>query len=462
MFRTERKTGKEIMGIMRIDTIADPEPDPESEPPSPRGRSAVSTTPLYAVSEEYAATPVLDTSLPFRTQSLLPEAQVAFRKRFFPKAKQSDWNNWHWQMRNRIHSFESLERFIALTDDERAAFEGRASTLPLSMTPYYLSLLDPNAADDPIRRCVVPSACEWTRSSGEDDDPLGEDDDSPIPGLVHRYPDRVLFLATNLCSTYCRYCTRSRMVGTATPGNARKLRWMRCIEYIRQHAEVRDVLISGGDPLTLSDDEIDWLLGELRAIEHVEILRIGTKVPAVMPQRVTDRLLSVLRRYHPLFLSLHFTHPIELTPDCRRACEKLADAGIPLGSQTVLLKGINDSVDVMKRLFHGLLRQRVRPYYLYQCDRIPGSAHFTAPVSTGLDIIRGLRGHTTGYAIPQYVIDAPHGGGKIPLLPPDCLGRDGGDILLRNFTDRVFRYPDAPPSPDFDGVSTPDAEMGRF
>jgi lysine 2,3-aminomutase len=345
-------------------------------------------------------------------------------------------------MRNRIHSFESLERFIALTDDERAAFEGRTGALPLSMTPYYLSLLNPASANDPIRRCIVPSVEEWSRSAAEEEDPLGEDADSPMPGLVHRYPDRVLFLATNLCSTYCRYCTRSRIVGLATPGSARKARWARCIAYIRQHTEVRDVLISGGDPLTLSDDEIDWLLGELRSIEHVEILRIGTKVPAVMPQRVTDRLISVLRRYHPLFLSLHFTHPAELTPDARRACEKLADAGIPLGSQTVLLKGINDEVGVMRSLFHGLLKMRVRPYYLYQCDRIPGSAHFTTPVARGLEIIRGLRGHTTGYAIPQYVIDAPHGGGKIPLLPQDCVGHEGGDVLLRNYTDRVFRYPD--------------------
>ncbi|MCK9463307.1 MAG: KamA family radical SAM protein [Proteobacteria bacterium] len=433
------------MGTVRVDTVTvkKVETEAESEPPPYGGRSATVTAPLYAVETENSTPLVSAQPQIVRHQSFSPEAQVEFRRRFFPKAKQSDWNNWHWQMRNRIHSFESLERFITLTEDERAAFEGRASTLPLSMTPYYLSLLSPEAENDPIRRCIVPRADEWNRSEDEDHDPLGEESDSPMPGLVHRYPDRVLFLATNLCSTYCRYCTRSRIVGLATPGSARKSRWARCINYIRQHTEVRDVLISGGDPLTLSDDEIDWLLNELRAIEHVEILRIGTKVPAVMPQRVTDRLISVLRRYHPLFLSLHFTHPAELTPDSRRACEKLADAGIPLGSQTVLLKGINDDIDVMKPLFHGLLKMRVRPYYLYQCDRIPGSAHFKTPVSAGLEIIRGLRGHTTGYAIPQYVIDAPNGGGKIPLLPHDCLGRENGSILLRNYTDRVFKYPDS-------------------
>ena len=432
------------MGTTRIETVTvkQVESEAESEPPSYGGRSGIATGALYAVEAENSTAPLSAQPQFVRHQSYSQETQVEFRRRFFPKAKQSDWNNWHWQMRNRIHSFESLERFIELTDDERAAFEGRASTLPLSMTPYYLSLLDPNAADDPIRRAVVPRAQEWARSEGEDDDPLDEEADSPMPGLVHRYPDRVLFLATNLCSTYCRYCTRSRIVGMATPGSARKARWARCINYVRQHTEIRDVLISGGDPLTLSDDEIDWLLNELRAIEHVEILRIGTKVPAVLPQRITDRLITVLRRYHPLFLSLHFTHPAELTQDSRRACEKLADAGIPLGSQTVLLKGINDDLEVMKPLFHGLLKMRVRPYYLYQCDRIPGSAHFTTPVSAGLDIIRGLRGHTTGYAIPQYVIDAPHGGGKIPLLPHDCVGREDGNILLRNYTDRVYRYPD--------------------
>ena len=432
------------MGTPRIDsvTVKQVESEAESEPPSYGGRHANATAALYAVETENSTALVSAPPQIVRHQSFSQEAQVEFRRRFFPKAKQSDWNNWHWQMRNRIHSFESLVRFIELRDDERAAFEGRTGSLPLSMTPYYLSLLDPAAADDPIRRCIVPNVNEWTRSAGEDDDPLSEEADSPMPGLVHRYPDRVLFLATNLCSTYCRYCTRSRIVGLATPGSARKARWARCINYVRQHTEIRDVLISGGDPLTLSDDEIDWLLGELRAIEHVEILRIGTKVPAVMPQRVTDRLISVLRRYHPLFLSLHFTHPAELTPDSKRACEKLADAGIPLGSQTVLLKGINDDIDVMKPLFHGLLKMRVRPYYLYQCDRIPGSAHFTTPVSAGLDIIRGLRGHTTGYAIPQYVIDAPHGGGKIPLLPHDCLGREDGNVLLRNYTDRVYKYPD--------------------
>lgn len=443
------------MGTTTMDspTTLESEPEPDPEPPLSCGtHQSNAISPLYAVDED-------DVNARFSARADAPslnrsvyccpeEVQTEFRKRFFPRAKPTDWDNWHWQMRHRIHTFEQLTRFIELSEEERAAFEGRVSALPLSMTPYYLSLLDPTAKDDPIRRCIVPNAREWHRSAGEDDDPLGEEEVTPVPGLVHRYPDRVLFLATNLCSTYCRYCTRSRLVGTAGRADSRKQRWMRAIDYIRKHTEVRDVLISGGDPLTLTDDEIDWILGELHSIAHVEMLRIGTKVPAVMPQRVTDNLISVLRRYHPLFMSLHFTHPVELTPEAGRACEKLADAGIPLGSQTVLLKGINDDVETMKRLFQGLLRKRVRPYYLYQCDRIPGSLHFTAPVAKGLEIIRGLRGHTSGYAIPQYVIDAPHGGGKIPLLPQDVLGCEGGDLLLRNFTDRLYRYPDVSLSPD--------------
>ncbi len=449
--------------LTTVESEPEPEPEPDPEPPSLLGQAYDSPTPLYAVQDA----PTSGFSEGATALSLLKptpgseEAQTAFRKRFFPKARLSDWNDWHWQMRRRIFSLEQLERFIELTQDERAAFEGRTGALPLSTTPYYLSLIDPEAADDPIRRCIIPGAAEFNRSPGESDDPLGEEGDSPVPGLVHRYPDRVLLLATNMCSTYCRYCTRSRMVGTRLQSGVRKQRWKRCIDYIRLHPEVRDVLVSGGDPLTLSDDELDWLLSELRAIEHVEILRIGTKVPAVMPQRITDDLLRVLRRRHPLFMSLHFTHPVELTEDCVRACEKLADAGIPLGSQTVLLKGVNDDLDITKRLFHGLLRQRVRPYYLYQCDRIPGSAHFAAPVSKGLDIIRGLRGHTSGYAVPQYVIDAPHGGGKIALLPQDCLGCENGDLLLRNYKDRICRYPDASLFPEIPMNTAADMQSGR-
>jgi lysine 2,3-aminomutase len=271
---------------------------------------------------------------------------------------------------------------------------------------------------------------------------LAEDEDSPVPGIVHRYPDRVLFLATSFCSTYCRYCTRSRMVGNGRRGPCSQEYWERAIGYIEATPTVRDVLLSGGDPLTLSDEKLEWLLLRLRRIRHVEVLRIGTKVPVVLPQRITPALIRMLKRYHPLWMSIHFTHPDELTPEVARACERLSDAGIPLGSQTVLLAGINDNVETMKRLVHGLLQIRVRPYYLYQCDPISGSSHFRTSVRKGLEILAGLRGHTTGYAVPTYVIDAPGGGGKIPLTPNYVAGRDGDDLLLMNYEGEVFRYPD--------------------
>ena len=260
--------------------------------------------------------------------------------------------------------------------------------------------------------------------------------------MIHRYPDRVLFLVTDFCSTYCRYCTRSRILSRKSGGYINKAQWERAIAYIEGNPSVRDVLLSGGDPLTLSDENIDWLLSRLRRIPHVEFLRIGTKVPMVLPQRITPSLTRTLKKYHPLWISIHCTHPDELTPEANQAFERLADAGIPLGSQTVLLAGINDNVETMKRLFHGLLKNRVKPYYLYQCDPIPGSAHFRTTVDKGLEIISGLRGYTTGYAVPTYVIDAPGGGGKIPLLPEYVVGRDGNDLVLKNYKGDIYRYPD--------------------
>ncbi|HOF13075.1 MAG TPA: KamA family radical SAM protein, partial [Spirochaetota bacterium] len=278
-------------------------------------------------------------------------------------------------------------------------------------------------------------------STGESEDPLAEDNDTPVQGLVHRYPDRVLFLATDFCSTYCRYCTRSRIVGRSNC-NLSTSHWEGAIRYIAQHSEVRDVLISGGDPLTMNDSMIEYLLSRLKAIPHVEIIRIGTKVPAVLPQRITHTLVSMLRKYHPLWINIHFTHPDELTPETMKACNRLANAGIPLGSQTVLLKGINDTVETLKKLYHLLLQCRVRPYYLYQCDPIVGSAHFRTSVETGIAMIQGLRGHTTGLAIPHYVIDAPGGGGKIPLLPDYFQGIDGNTTVLKNYEHKYFYYPD--------------------
>ncbi|MBL8025097.1 MAG: KamA family radical SAM protein [Fibrobacteres bacterium] len=364
-----------------------------------------------------------------------------FRHRYYPDVTVSDWNDWQWQLRNRICTLKELERFVQLSDDERQAFTEHSHRIPFAITPYYASLLDPENADQPIRRTMVPSIKEYIKSKGEAEDPLGEEGHSPVQSLVHRYPDRVLFLSTNFCASNCRYCTRSRMVGDHDKAILSRENWQQAIDYIAEHDEVRDVVISGGDFLTLTDDSINWLLAKLRTIPHLEILRIGTKVPAVLPQRITQGLLRILRQYHPLFLSLHFTHPDELTDECVAACNRLADAGLPLGSQTVLLKGINDDVDTQRRLYHGLLKARVRPYYLYQCDPIIGSSHFRTDIEKGLEITRGLRGFTSGYAIPTFVIDAPGGGGKIPLLPEYRAGEETDSMLLRNYEDKTFRYP---------------------
>ncbi|GAU09877.1 KamA family radical SAM protein [Desulfoplanes formicivorans] len=364
-----------------------------------------------------------------------------FMKTWFPGTGDRQWNDWHWQIRNRITDAARLHAILGLCKEEMAASR-EVANMPLAVTPYYLRVIVENA-HSPLRKCVVPSSWEHLISPHELTDPLGEDTHSPVPGIVHRYPDRVLLLATDFCSTYCRYCTRSRLVGRRRAscfGNS----WKQGVEYIRSRPEIRDVLISGGDPLTMCDEHIERLLLELRSIPHVEIVRLGTKVPAVLPQRITPSLVRILRKAHPLYLSLHFTHPHELTPACKRACELLADGGIPLGSQTVLLAGVNDDVTTMKRLMQGLLRFRVRPYYLYQCDPIPGSSHFRTPVATGLEIIRGLRGHTSGYAVPQYVIDAPGGGGKIPLLPKSEQGLDAlGNLVLKNYEGKLFTYPEA-------------------
>jgi lysine 2,3-aminomutase len=367
----------------------------------------------------------------------------AFYRRFWPDTSTYEWNDWRWQMRARIKNLAELSRIFRLSDDEHGAVERHEGALPVGITPYYASLMSLTDAREPLRRTHIMTGDEYIRLAGEDDDPLGEDHDTVAPGLVHRYPDRVLFLTTGTCSTYCRYCTRARVVGN--PGGEYQFstrQWDQALTYLEAHTEVRDVLLSGGDPLTLGDDKLDWLLGRLRAIKHIEFIRIGTKMPTVTPQRVTKNLVAILKKHHPLWMSLHFTHPNELTPETTEATSRLADAGIPLGSQTVLLKDINDTAAVMIPLMHGLLKRRVKPYYLYQCDPIRGSGHFRTPVSKGLEIIQALRGHTTGYATPIFAVDAPGGGGKIQLAPDPVVGRDGDDLLLRNFEGKVYRYPD--------------------
>ncbi len=364
------------------------------------------------------------------------------RARAFPDATDAEWNDWKWQLRMRVKDVDGLSRILNLSDDERDTVNQLGGQLPVGITPYYASTLDPDKPFSGLRKTMVPTSGEFIHTAAEAEDPLAEDVDSPVPGLVHRYPDRVLFLVTSFCAVYCRYCTRSRLVGKTGEYHFNTKQFQAAIDYIAAHPEIRDVLISGGDPLTMNDDRIEWLLSRLRAIPHVEFIRIGSKVPVVLPQRITPKLCAMLKKYHPFWMSVHFMHPDELTPEVKQSCERLADAGIPLGSQTVLNAGVNDDVDTMKRLMTGLLKIRVRPYYIYQCDPIPGSSHFRTPIEKGLEIIEGLRGHTTGYAVPQFVIDGPGGGGKIPMLPQYYLGRDGDDVLLRNYEGKIFRYPD--------------------
>ncbi len=372
----------------------------------------------------------------------ISEKAADFRDRYFPGVTQADWNDWRWQLRNSIDSFERLSEIINLTADELSVQNYRKISPPLKITPYYASLLDPDVPLQPIRRTVVPVKDEYIYSPSEAEDPLGEEHDRPVRAVVHRYPDRVLFLVSNWCPVSCRYCTRSRVIGDNRRYKLDLAVWEEALAYIQSNPNIRDVVISGGDPLTLPDLKLDWLLSRLRQIPHLEMLRIGTKMPVVLPQRITPSLLRILKRYHPLYMSIHFTHPDELTPEVSYACNALADAGIPLGSQTVLLKGINDNVETMRRLMQGLLKIRVRPYYLYQCDQILGSSHFRTPVAKGLEIIQGLRGFTSGYAIPTFVIDAPGGGGKIPMIPEYYQGRDENGVVLKNFQGLTYHYND--------------------
>lgn len=378
---------------------------------------------------------------------VISERSRRFIERVFPGTPDAEWSDWKWQLRNRVRDLRVLERAFALTPDERHTVHELGDRLPVGITPYYASLIDPDDAADPLRKTMIPVGDEFVQDKSEQEDPLNEDADMPVPGLVHRYPDRVLFLVTSFCAVYCRYCTRSRLVGKTGEYHFNREQFERALAYIERTPAIRDVLISGGDPLTMNDEKLDWLLGRLSAIEHVEFIRMGTKVPVVMPQRITPAFCEMLRSHRPVWMSVHAMHPTEITPEVAQACGRLADAGVPMGSQTVLTAGVNDNPETMKALMHRLLRIRVRPYYIYQCDPIPGSRHFRTPVEKGLEIIEALRGHTTGYAVPSFVIDAPGGGGKIPLTPNYVVGRDGDDVILRNYEGQSFRYPDpVPPS----------------
>jgi lysine 2,3-aminomutase len=373
------------------------------------------------------------------------ERKVEEVKESIPSAwkgiSEKEWNDWRWQLRHRVTKLEQLQEILQLIPEEIEGIKQSKGRLALAVTPYFVSIMDSSNPNCPIRRQAIPRIEECHLSKNDMVDPCGEDKNSPVSGLVHRYPDRVLLLVTDQCATYCRYCTRRRLVGSneraITQGNFEEV-----LKYLKTHKKVRDVLLSGGDPLLLENERLEEILSRLRMIPHIELLRIGTRAPVTLPQRITVGLVRMLKKYHPLMISIHFTHPKEITDAVRRACNELADGGIPLGSQTVLLKGINDKPYVMKKLFHELLKIRVRPYYIYQCDLATGTEHFRTSVATGIQIIEKLRGHTTGYAIPTYVIDAPGGGGKIPVEPDYVISKEKGKLVLRNYEGQVFEYPE--------------------
>lgn len=357
----------------------------------------------------------------------------------FKDVTDAEWNDWRWQWSHRIESAKELAKVIPLDDEAVAGIEKALTRVRMAITPYYASLIDPDDAKCPVRLQAVPRGFEADVKPWEAIDPLDEEADSPVDGLVHRYPDRVLFLVTELCSMYCRHCTRRRVVGVRD-SIASNERLEKGFDYIRAHKEVRDVLVSGGDPLTLTDEHLERIVSTLRGIPHVEIIRIGTRVPVVMPQRVTNELATMLAKYHPVYVNTHFNHPKEITPESTKACAILADHGIPLGNQSVLLRDVNNCPVIMKDLVRGLVRIRVKPYYIYQCDLTWGLDHFRTTVSEGLEIMEALRGHTTGFAVPTYVVDAPGGGGKIPLNPSYILTMGEGTVVVRNYEGVISAY----------------------
>lgn len=365
--------------------------------------------------------------------------QVNRRAELFPNVTDEQWNDWKWQVKNRIETLEELNKYVNLTEEEQEGVRKSLQTLRMAITPYYLSLIDPNDPNDPVRRQAIPTEAETHISAADLQDPLHEDEDSPTPGLTHRYPDRVLLLITDMCSMYCRHCTRRRFAGQNDCESPSE-RIQKAIDYIAKTPTVRDVLLSGGDALMVNDEMLESIIKRLRAIPHVEIIRIGSRTPVVCPQRITDKLVNMLKQYHPIWLNTHFNHPNEMTPDASAALAKLANAGIPLGNQTVLLRGVNDCVHVMKRLVHLLVKNRVRPYYIYQCDLSMGLEHFRTPVSKGIEIIEGLRGHTSGYAVPTFVVDAPGGGGKTPVMPNYVISQSPRKVILRNFEGVITTY----------------------
>ncbi len=361
------------------------------------------------------------------------------KKKYFPDVLDSEWQDWRWQVRNRIKNVDDLDKYIKLTEEERNDISSVLSKFRMAITPYYLTLINTDDPNCPIRKQAIPSVYEMVVGENDMLDPLAEDTDSPVPGLTHRYPDRVLFLITDMCSMYCRHCTRRRFAGQKDQRMPQD-RIDLAIEYIRQNKEIRDVLLSGGDALLVSDEILEDIIKRLREIEHVEIIRLGTRTPVVLPQRITQEFVDMLKKYHPIWLNTHFNHYDEITIESKAAIDRLANAGVPLGNQSVLLKGVNDSVEVMKTLVQRLAYIRVRPYYIYQCDLSLGIEHFRTPVSKGIEIIEGLRGHTSGYCVPTFVVDAPGGGGKIPVMPNYVISQAPGKIVLRNYEGVISTY----------------------
>ncbi len=348
------------------------------------------------------------------------------------------WNDWRWQLSHRLNTVEEIERVFPLTDSEKKALSS-AGLFRVEITPYFISLILPDDPHDPIRRQIIPTADEILPFTGMMEDSLAEDRHSPVPGLVHRYPDRVLMLVTTQCASYCRYCTRSRIVGDPSATFTRSELDAQ-IDYLKQNPQVRDVLLSGGDPLTLAPKMLEEILSRLREIEHIEIIRIGSRVPVFMPQRITTELTDMLQKYHPLWMNIHVNHPNEISKELEAACDQLTRAGIQLGNQSVLLAGVNDCSHIQRQLVQELVRIRVRPYYLYQCDLVDGAGHFRTPVAKGVEIIEALRGHTSGYAVPTFVVDAPGGGGKIPVMPNYMISMSDHKIVLRNYEGYVTAY----------------------
>ncbi|MDD2714584.1 MAG: lysine 2,3-aminomutase [Candidatus Wallbacteria bacterium] len=364
--------------------------------------------------------------------------------RVFSDVPEKKWQDWQWQLQNRLMKLPDLKKCYPLTGQQVKDIQKVLVSFRMAITPYYLSLIDPQNPDDPVMKQAIPTIHETEFYPTDMDDPLHEEVDSPCPGLTHRYPDRALLLVTHVCSMYCRHCTRRRKVGDNEDRHLPKKQLLAGFDYIRKTPQIRDVILSGGDPFTLTDQEIEWLLSELRKIKHVEIIRIGTRTPVVLPMRITEALCRMIKKYHPVYVNTHFNHFQEINADSKRACEMLADHGIPLGNQSVLLKGVNDNPAVMKKLVCDLLKIRVKPYYIYECDMSRGISHFRTPVATGISIMENLRGHVSGLAVPHFVIDAPGGGGKVPVMPTYIISQGPGTIVLRNYEGKIISCHDRP------------------